>query len=90
MLRPDAPDTPDTLDQHPLGRVVATRSEAGGAMCTELAQDSTRSELEPSTLTTIIRLVITTDKHACNAATNFYDYRHSDEAIYCFTNALTV
>ena len=59
-------------------------------MCTELAQDGTRSELEPSTLTTIICLVITTNKHACNAATNFYYYRHSDEAIYRFTNSLTV
>ena len=59
-------------------------------MCTELAQDGTRSELEPSTLTTIIRLVITTDNYACNAATNFYDYRHSDATIYCFTNALMV
>ena len=90
MLRPDAPDTPDTLDQHPLGRVVATRSEVGAAMCTELALDGTRSELEPSTLTTIIRLVITTDNHACNAATNFYDYRHFDETIYRSTNALMV
>ena len=62
MHRPDARDTPDTLDQHPLDRVVVTRSEAGAAMCMELAQDGTRSELEPSTLTIIRRLVITTNK----------------------------
>ena len=49
--QPDALDTPNTLDQHPLGRVVATRSEAEAAMCTELAQDGTRSVLVPSTLT---------------------------------------
>ncbi len=41
MNRPDAPDTPDTLDQHPLGRFVATSSKAGAAMCTELAQAGT-------------------------------------------------
>ena len=51
MHRPDAPDSPDTLDQHPLGRVVAKRSEAGATMCTKLAQDGTRLVLEPSTLT---------------------------------------
>ena len=51
MHRPDALDTPDTLGQHPLDRVVATRSEADAAMCTELAQGGTGTVLVPSTLT---------------------------------------
>ena len=51
MHRPDARDTPDTLNQHPLDRVVTTRSEAGAAMRTALAQDGTRTVLVPSTLT---------------------------------------
>ena len=51
MHRPDARDTPDTLDQHPLDRVVTTRSEASAAMWPELARDGTRSVMVPSTLT---------------------------------------
>ena len=47
-------------------------------MCTELAQSGTRSywcHLHSQT----IRLVITTISHACNATTNSYVYRHSNE-----------
>ena len=48
MHRPDAPVTPDTLDQHPLDRVVATHSAAGAAMCSGLAQDGTKSVVHPN------------------------------------------